>query len=169
MSSPSVQRFQNIGYDLITHEFVTKHSLLGRQYLGVGRTVMLGEVSTGVFGRFGDPLVLDFLREDNGRRRVITHASYMSKGDIITVGHTEQPEKGLSVLDLAKGLGGIVLNREPLNDSEDIVSDPELEFIADFMEHPDNQTAMFRFIGEPGKPVTGIDLSYSRSNMTNTR
>lgn len=157
----SSQRLHNLGADLRTHESSARKEASNRQFLGVGRIVTLEDAPVGVYVRKAWPLVADFVRGN----RVVAHANYRVTNGAVSVGYNEHPELGLSIVQLAKEMGGIVLERWPLNNREQLVSDAELDFVEGFGRDPANSTAMCKFIGELGQPITVLDIAYLPANI----
>ncbi len=163
MNRPENAQFERLKADLHRHESIARRTTPDRQFLGVGRTVLLGSQPIGVYARSASTVIVDFIK--NGR--VIAYANYRvaSHGNL-TVGHNEHPESSLSIDAMAKNLGGIALYRHPLNHSEQAVSEAELQFITGFVRDPANTTAMVKYADEPNQPLAGLDVLQLLSNLT---
>lgn len=163
MNSEGRTQFEKLKTDLIAHEAVARQEVPDRQFLGVGRTVMLGDEPVGVYARSANPLVVDFIK--NGI--VIAYVNYRATAfGKVTVGYDEHPERCLSIIDVAKNIGSSALDRHPYNQSEQVVSEAELQFVVNFVRDPANATAMIKFAGEPDELITGLDVLHLLSNLT---
>lgn len=175
MSNPELEMFKALAADLSTRQSEAEASLLprsGEQILGIGRRVLLLDFSVGVYVR-GTTLVP---AKDNHPDGQITmdfvvgnatvpnaKAIYMSYADRLTVNQNTGDTRGmLSVISLAKILQGLDLRRERPDGITPafIVSPEEVEFVDGFARDPANSVATFHFTGEPGKPVSGIEVTH---------
>ncbi|MEO8105105.1 MAG: hypothetical protein ABI602_02090 [Candidatus Saccharibacteria bacterium] len=162
MNSEGRTQFENLKTDLIAHEAIAREEVPDRQFLGVGRTVLLGNEPIGVYARSANPLVVDFIK--NGQ--VIAYVNYRATADgRVTIGFNEHPERFLSIVDVAKNLGGSALKRHTYNPTEQVVSEDELQFVVDFIRDTTNATAMIKFTSKPDQPVTGLDVLHLLSNL----